>query len=151
MIISHIVLGYMCRIVSVWSLLFQITPTQLKIVTPHEKKDISGQGLMWYARPHWQLFFNCRVCPTGRAASKHSHMVLSLVFFSTFEPINIMPQSVMLRTGVPMRYNSASSSNEPSTGRQQKPWRKNSIVYTGSCNTIEMSHCFLEISMAVFL
>jgi len=40
--------------------------------------DISGQGLMWNARP--QLFFNCTVCPTGLRAKKSSHMELSLVF-----------------------------------------------------------------------
>ena len=74
--------------------------------------DISGQGLMWYARP--QLFFNCTVCPTGQRARKHRHMELSLVFFSTFEPINITPHSVMQRNGVPMLYDTASGSNEPS-------------------------------------
>jgi hypothetical protein len=44
-------------------------------------------------------------------------MELSLVFFSTFEPINITPQrphSVMQRNGVPMLYDTASGSNEPS-------------------------------------
>ena len=74
--------------------------------------DISGQGLMWYARP--QLFFNCTVCPTGQRARKHLHTELSLVFFNTFEPINITPHSVMQRNGVPMLYDTASGSNEPS-------------------------------------
>lgn len=73
--------------------------------------DISGQGLMWYARP--QLFFNCTVCPTGLKAKKSRHMELSLVFFSTFEPINITPNSVMQRNGVPMMYDTASSSSQP--------------------------------------
>ena len=41
-------------------------------------------------------------------------MELSLVFFSTFEPINITPDSVMQRNGVPMMYDTASSSNQPS-------------------------------------
>jgi len=41
-------------------------------------------------------------------------MELSLVFFSTFEPINITPHSVMQRNGVPMLYDTASGSNEPS-------------------------------------
>jgi len=79
---------------------------------PRSDMDISGQGLMWYARP--QLFFKCSVCPTGQRANKHRHIELSLVFFSTFEPINITPNSVMQRNGVPMLYDSASSSNEPS-------------------------------------
>ena len=66
---------------------------------------------MWYARP--QLFFNCTVCPTGLKAKKSRHMELSLVFFSTFEPINITPNSVMQRNGVPMMYDTASSSSQP--------------------------------------
>jgi hypothetical protein len=74
--------------------------------------DISGNGLMWYARP--QLFFNCTMCPTGMQARKQRHMEVSLVFFSTFEPINITPHSTMQRNGVPMMYDTASSRNEPS-------------------------------------
>ena len=75
--------------------------------------DISGQGLLWFARP--QLFFNCTLCPTGMQARKQRHMEVSLVFFSTFEPINITPQSIMQRNGVPMFYDTASSSGiEPS-------------------------------------
>ena len=69
---------------------------------PRSDMDISGQGLMWYARP--QLFFKCSVCPTGQRANKHRHIELSLVFFSTFELINITPNSVMQRNGVPMLY-----------------------------------------------
>ena len=41
-------------------------------------------------------------------------MELSLVYFSTFEPINITPDSIMQRNGVPMMYDTASSSNLPS-------------------------------------
>ncbi len=45
----------------------------------------------------------------------HSHLEMSLVYFSTFEPINLTPHSVMQRNSrVPMLYGSASSSNEPS-------------------------------------
>ena len=46
--------------------------------------------------------------------AEHCHKELSLVFFSTFEPINITPHSVMQRNGVPMLYDTASSSNLPS-------------------------------------
>ena len=75
--------------------------------------DISGEGLMWFARP--QLFFKCTLCPTGMKARKQRHMEVSLVFFSTFEPINITPRSIMQRNGVPMFYDTASSSGiEPS-------------------------------------
>jgi hypothetical protein len=31
------------------------------------KTDLTGDGLVWYARP--QLFFNCTLCPTGLKAS----------------------------------------------------------------------------------
>ena len=62
--------------------------------------DISGEGLLWFARP--QLFFNCTLCSTGMQGCKQRHMEVSLVFFSTFEPINITPQSIMQRNGVPM-------------------------------------------------
>ena len=82
---------------------------------PKYDMDISGNGLMWYARP--QLFFNCTVCPTAMRGKKHSHLELSLVYFRTFEPINITPPSVMQHiehNGVPMLYDIASSSNEPS-------------------------------------
>ena len=83
--------------------------TQQKILTPH--KIMSGQGLRWYARP--QLFFHCSV-PRRTRGQKHCHIECSLVFFSTFEPINITPHSVMQSNGVPVLYDSASSSNEPS-------------------------------------
>ena len=43
-----------------------------------------------------QLFFNCTLCPTGR--------MLSLVFFSTFEPICLTLDSCLQRKGVPMLY-----------------------------------------------
>ena len=74
--------------------------------------DLSGDGLLWYARP--QLFFNCTVAPVGQLARKARHTELSLVFFSTFEPIKLTPNSVMQRNGVPMFFDSASSTNLPS-------------------------------------
>lgn len=91
---------------------FPYNPNQSEEFDPKRDMDVSGQGLMWYARP--QLFFNCTVCPSGRHANKHSHKELSLVYFSTFEPINITPNSIMQRNGVPMMYDTASSSNLPS-------------------------------------
>jgi hypothetical protein len=74
--------------------------------------DLSGEGLLWYARP--QLFFHCTVAPTGRLHDTGRHRQLALVFFSTFEPINLPIDSVMKREGVPMFYHSASSTNLPS-------------------------------------
>ena len=50
--------------------------------------DLTGDGLVWYARS--QLFFYCTLCPKGLKASVHSgsHKEVSLVYFSTFEPID---------------------------------------------------------------
>ena len=75
--------------------------------------DLTGDGLVWYARP--QLFFNCTLCPTGSKASMHSgsHKEVSLVYFSTFEPIDLTPDSIMQRAGVPMLYDSASNPRLP--------------------------------------
>ncbi len=61
--------------------------------------DIQGNGMVWYARP--QLFFNCTLCPTGAKGRSGSHKEVSLVYFSTFEPIKLTPNSVMQRAGVP--------------------------------------------------
>ena len=76
--------------------------------------DLSGNGLLWYARP--QPFFRCTVCPTGSLQTPSKHKELALVFFSTFEPITLTPSpgAVTQRNGVPMLYDTASSSNLPS-------------------------------------
>jgi hypothetical protein len=74
--------------------------------------DLSREGLLWYAQP--QLFFNCTVAPIGQLECKARHTELSLVFFSTFEPIKLTPNSVMQRNEVPMFFKSASSTNLPS-------------------------------------
>jgi hypothetical protein len=47
--------------------------------------DLSGEGLLWYAWP--QLFFNCTVAPVRQLECKARQTELSLVFFSTFEPL----------------------------------------------------------------
>ncbi len=73
--------------------------------------DIQGNVLVWYARP--QLFFNCTLFPTGTKGRSASHKEVSLVYFSTFEPINLTPGSVMQRAGVPMLYDSASNPRLP--------------------------------------
>ena len=73
--------------------------------------DLQGDGLVWYARP--QLFFNCTLCPTGArdVVFSSSHKEVSLVYFSTFEPIKLTPDSIMQRAGVPMLYDSQAASN----------------------------------------
>ena len=75
--------------------------------------DLQGDGLVWYARP--QLFFNCTLCPTGTKGPGFSstHKEVSLVYFSTFEPIELTPDSIMLQAGVPMLYDSASNPRLP--------------------------------------
>ncbi len=73
----------------------------------------TGDGLVRYGGP--QLFFNCTLCPTGLKASVYSgsHKEISLVYFSTFEPIDLTPHSIMQRAGVPMPYDSASNPRLP--------------------------------------
>ena len=73
--------------------------------------DLQGDGLVWFARP--QLFFNCTLCPTGGMGDSHTHKEVSLVYFSTFEPIKLTPDSVMQRARVPMLYDSASNPRLP--------------------------------------
>jgi hypothetical protein len=71
--------------------------------------DLTGDSVVWYVCP--QLFFNCTLCPTGLKASVHSgsHKEVSLVYFRTFEPIDLTPDSIMQRDAVPMLYDSASN------------------------------------------
>ena len=73
--------------------------------------DLQGGGLVWYARP--QLFFNCTLCPTGFQGFSDSYKEVSLVYFSTFEPIELTPDSIMQQAGVPMLYDSASNPRLP--------------------------------------
>ncbi len=72
---------------------------------------LQGDGLVWYVRP--QLFFNCTLCPAGAKGDRGTHKEVSLVFFSTFEPIELTPYSIMQRAGVPMLYDSASNPRLP--------------------------------------
>ena len=51
--------------------------------------DLQGDSLVWYARP--QLFFNCTLCPAGAKGDRRMHKEVSLVYFSTFEPIELTP------------------------------------------------------------
>jgi hypothetical protein len=69
--------------------------------------DLQGDGLVWYARPQ---LFNCTVCPTGAKGMSDSHKEVSLVYFSTFEPIELTPVSIMQQA---MLYDSASNQRLP--------------------------------------
>jgi hypothetical protein len=63
--------------------------------------ELQGDCSVWYARPQ---LFNCTLCPTGAKGPRlsASHKELSLVYFSTFEPIDLTPDSIMQRAGVAM-------------------------------------------------
>ena len=74
--------------------------------------DMSGNCLLWYGR--LQLLFRCTLCPAGAFHDTRRHTEVSLAFFSTFEPVNLTSDSAMQREGVPMFYDSASSSALPS-------------------------------------
>ncbi len=69
--------------------------------------DITGAGPVWYARQ--QLLFKCTLCPTGPMEHTQRHKEFSLVFFSTFEPISLTPDSCMQQKGVPMLYELSST------------------------------------------
>ncbi len=70
-------------------------------------------GLVLYARP--QLIFNRTLCPIGAKGTMYSasHKEVSLVYFSTFEPIDLTPDSIMQQAGVPILYDSASNPRLP--------------------------------------
>jgi hypothetical protein len=69
--------------------------------------NLKGGGLVWYARP--QLLFNVTLCRLGEKQHLPGHKEVSLVYFSTLEPINLTPNSVMQRANVPMLFNTASN------------------------------------------
>ena len=84
---------------------FRLEP--LEDFDPLSDFDMTGGDDVWFARP--QLFFSCSLCPTGQMEDKASHREVSLVFFSTFEPISLTPDSCMQRNGIPMLYERAAS------------------------------------------
>jgi hypothetical protein len=84
---------------------FRIEP--LEDFDPIGDLDVTGGGDVWFARP--LLFFSCTLCPTGHLGDTRSHKSVSLIFFSTFEPISLTPDSCMQRKGVPMLYERAAS------------------------------------------
>jgi hypothetical protein len=84
---------------------FRVEP--LEDFDPLTDFDMTGGDDVWFARP--QLFFSCTLCPTGQMENKSSHREVSLVFFSTFEPISLTPDSCMQKNGIPMLYERAPS------------------------------------------
>ncbi len=87
------------------------SPNQAQSFNVNTDLDLQWDGLVWYPRP--QLFFNCALCPTGAKGFSNSHKEVSLVYFSTFEPIELTPDNVMQQPGVPMLYDSASNPRLP--------------------------------------
>ena len=70
---------------------------------PSADFDITGEGVIWYVQP--ELFFTCALCRAGHQEDFVSHTEVSLVFFSTFEPITLSPDHVMqAEKEVPMLY-----------------------------------------------
>jgi hypothetical protein len=89
-----------------------LAPYPFRLESLHEFDPLSDFDMMggddvWYARP--QLFFSCTLCPTGQMGDRGSHREVSLVFFSTFEPIDLQRDSVLQRNGIPMLYERAAS------------------------------------------
>ena len=70
---------------------------------PSADFDITGEGDLWYAQP--ELFFSCSLCQAGDQENVSTHTKVSLVFFSTFEPITLSPDHIMQADKkVPMLY-----------------------------------------------
>ena len=86
-------------------------PAQADSFDFRTEMDWSSGGLLSYAQP--QLFFQCTVCPTGSLRLPRQHKELTLVFFSTFEPIKLTPNVVMQRNGVPMFYDMPAALTSP--------------------------------------
>jgi hypothetical protein len=88
------------------------------VKTDYDLMGTAADCLVLYARP--QLFFkistaNCVRQTSRLKASVHSgsHKAVSLVYFSTFEPIDLTPDSIMKQAGVPTLYDSASIAQQP--------------------------------------
>ena len=70
---------------------------------PSADFDTTGERVVWYAQP--ELLFACSLCRAGHQEDFSSHTQVSLVFFSTFEPIALSPDHVMqAEKEVPMLY-----------------------------------------------
>ena len=70
---------------------------------PSADFDITGEGVFWYAQP--EHLFTCALCRAGHQEDFGSHTEVSLVFFSTFEPIALSPEHIMqAEKEVPMLY-----------------------------------------------
>ena len=113
--------------------------------------DLTGGGLLWNARL-W-LFLHCTMCPTGSLGRQSQHKELVLVFDSTFEPITVTPNAIMQRNGVPMFYDTASSSDLLTL---YICWAKNVMgrvplmqCFVGGNRTPTLTHCLSGSQRAV--
>ena len=91
---------------------FPITPTQQKILTPHVMWTLAAKA--WCDMPEPSCFETAQCALLDMQPTSTVTLNFPLVFFSTFEPMNITPHWVMQLNGVSKLYDSASSSNEPS-------------------------------------
>ena len=67
-----------------------------------DMEDLKGDTSVQYARS--QLIFLVTVCPTGKQNLPETHEILNLVFFNTFEPIDLTPDSILQLHCVPMLF-----------------------------------------------
>ncbi len=83
-------------------------PNPVELFNVETNFNLQGDGLLWYTAccGILRLFFKCTLCQTCAKASMHSslHKEVSLVYFSTFRPNDMTPDSIMQRDGVPMLY-----------------------------------------------
>ena len=76
---------------------FNDQPTEL--FDPATEFDMSGAGKFGMLD---HSSFSLALCPRGQKANVTSHRKLSLVFFNTFDPIQLSPHSVMHEKDIPM-------------------------------------------------
>ncbi len=74
--------------------LFPNNPNPVAELNVVRNFDLNGDSLVWYARS--QLFFNCTLCTVcSRCCQSQGyladHKEVSLVYFSTFESLNLTP------------------------------------------------------------
>ncbi len=93
-------------------------------------------------------FFNCLLCLTGTKGDRDSQKEVSLVYFSTFEPTNLTPDSAMQRVGMPMLYDSASNQllpchyNKSTSAQWQTSWGKHPWLHASLTATVTVISLF---------
>ena len=66
--------------------------------------------MIWYTISYTTSpIYSCTLCPAGSRDDSRAHQHVYLVFFSTFEPISLTPDSCMQMKGIPMLYKLAAN------------------------------------------